>query len=61
MPCGLRATPWLSVIDEILDFSKIEAGKLELEEAPFTLLTMIEEVCPMVATPAHSKGVELLS
>ncbi|MBA3326728.1 MAG: response regulator [Solirubrobacterales bacterium] len=50
----------ISVIDEILDFSKIEAGKLELEEAPFTLLTMVEEVCSIVAAPAHAKGVELL-
>ncbi|MEA2390532.1 MAG: hypothetical protein QOK31_641 [Solirubrobacteraceae bacterium] len=51
----------LSVIDEILEFSKIEAGKLELEEEPFTLLTMVEEVCSIVAAPAHAKGVELLS
>ena len=51
----------VSVIDEILDFSKIEAGKLELEEAPFTLLDVVEEVCSIVAVPAHAKGVELLS
>ena len=51
----------VSVIDEILDFSKIEAGKLELDEAPFTLLDVVEEVCSIVAVPAHTKGVELLS
>lgn len=51
----------LSVIDEILDFSKIEAGKLELEDAPFVLLPMVEQVCSVVAAPAHAKGLELLS
>jgi len=51
----------ISVIDEILDFSKIEAGKLELDEAPFTLSTTVEEVCSIVAAPAHAKGVEVLS
>ncbi len=51
----------ISVIDEILDFSKIEAGKLELEDEPFGLLAMVEEVCSIVAAPAHASGVELLS
>ena len=51
----------ISVIDEILDFSKIEAGKLELDEGPFTLSTTVEEVCSIVAAPAHAKGVEVLS
>jgi signal transduction histidine kinase/CheY-like chemotaxis protein/HPt (histidine-containing phosphotransfer) domain-containing protein len=51
----------LSVVDAILDFSKIEAGKLELDEGPFDLLTAVEEVCSMVASAAHAKGVELLS
>lgn len=51
----------MSVIGEILDFSKIEAGKLELEAAPFSLVTLVEQACALVAAPAHTKGVELLS
>ncbi|HZG49348.1 MAG TPA: response regulator [Thermoleophilaceae bacterium] len=51
----------VAVIDEILDFSKIEAGKFELDEAPFELLEVVEEVCSIVAVAAHAKGVELLS
>jgi two-component system sensor histidine kinase/response regulator len=51
----------LGVLEGILDFSKIEAGKLELAEAPFTLLALVEEVCSTVSAPAYAKGVELLS
>ena len=51
----------ISIIDQILDFSKIEAGKLETDEAPFALSANVEEVCSVVAAPAHAKGVEVLS
>lgn len=51
----------MAVVDDILDFSKIDVGKLEIEEAPFALLALVEEVCSEVAAPAHAKGVELLS
>nr|MBA2515144.1 PAS domain-containing protein [Solirubrobacterales bacterium] len=51
----------MAVIDDLLDFSKIEAGKLELDEAPFALPALVEEVCSIVAAPAHAKGVEVLS
>ncbi len=51
----------MTVIDDILDFSKIEAGKLELDEAPFALLDLVEDVASVVAVPAHAKGVELLA
>ncbi len=50
----------LAVTDEILDFSKIEAGKLELEVGPFVLPAVVEEVCAIMASPAHGRGVELL-
>ena len=51
----------LSVIDDILDFSKIEAGKLTLAEIDFDLRIAIEGAVEVVAGPAHSKGVEILS
>ncbi len=50
----------LGVIDDVLDFSKIEAGKLDLDEAPFELATLVEEVCAIAAPPAHLKGVEVM-
>ncbi|CAG7856447.1 hypothetical protein MCAMS1_00933, partial [biofilm metagenome] len=49
----------LGIINDILDFSKLEAGKIELEIIDFNLHTLIEEVCSLMASQAHSKGLEL--
>jgi two-component system sensor histidine kinase/response regulator len=49
----------LAVINDILDFSKIEAGKLELEEVPFTMAEVVEEVASVLALAAEQKGLEL--
>jgi signal transduction histidine kinase/CheY-like chemotaxis protein len=51
----------LSVINDVLDFSKIEARKLEIEELPFNLRTVVEEVSDLFARLAHEKGVELVA
>ena len=50
----------LTIINDILDFSKIEAGMLTLESAEFDLDQTLQEVLPMMAVPAHEKGLELL-
>lgn len=50
----------LQVINDILDFSKIEAGKIELENIPFDLQLLCEEVCEMMSFKAHEKKLELL-
>ncbi|MCC6639531.1 MAG: response regulator [Deltaproteobacteria bacterium] len=49
----------LAIINDILDFSKIEAGKIELERAPFSVQTMIEEVLELLAPAASEKRTEL--
>nr|WP_255429184.1 response regulator [Ramlibacter albus] len=49
----------LQVVDEILDMSKIEAGKLTLEEAPFTLRAVLEDVGSVMSHRAREKGLEL--
>lgn len=51
----------MSVINDVLDFSKIEAGKLELDQAPFHLRDLAEDVCSLGAATAQAKGVELMS
>lgn len=50
----------LNIINDILDFSKIEAGHLELEQTPFDLNTIIEEVMNLFSSRAYEKNLELL-
>jgi two-component system sensor histidine kinase/response regulator len=51
----------MAVIEDILDFSKIEAGKLELEDEPFELRGVVEDVSSIVALSTLRHGVELLA
>ncbi len=51
----------LNIINDILDFSKIEAGKIELEEIPFNLESLIEDVVHKFAIMAGQKGLEFNS
>ncbi len=48
----------LDVINDILDFSRIEAGRLALDNQPFELRPMLEEMNDSLAMRAQSKGVE---
>ncbi|WP_462320406.1 response regulator [Halochromatium sp.] len=50
----------LNVLNAILDFSKIESGKLELEQLPFDLRSLCEEVVALFSANAQSAGVELV-
>ncbi|EDY85076.1 ATPase, histidine kinase-, DNA gyrase B-, and HSP90-like domain protein [Verrucomicrobiia bacterium DG1235] len=46
----------LSLINDILDYTKIEANELELEEVPFDLREIMEELTGMVSLQADEKG-----
>jgi two-component system sensor histidine kinase/response regulator len=50
----------LALISDILDFSKIEAGKLELEQVPFSIGGIIDNILDMLGEQARRKGLELL-
>ncbi len=50
----------LGIINDILDFSKIEAGKLDLEDMPFQLETVLDDLTNLIALKAHQKGLEFL-
>jgi signal transduction histidine kinase/CheY-like chemotaxis protein/PAS domain-containing protein len=49
----------LTLINDVLDLSKIEAGRLELEQAPFVVQDVVEEVINLVAPQAHEKEIDL--
>src|ERR1700746_2454709 len=49
----------LSLIEELLDYSKIEADKLDLEQRPFALTGLIEEITELLAPRAQSKQLEI--
>jgi PAS domain S-box-containing protein len=46
----------LSMINDILDLSKIEAGRIELEENPFDLVALLQEISAMIQSRAEEKG-----
>jgi two-component system sensor histidine kinase/response regulator len=50
----------LTIINEVLDFSKMEADMIELDEAPFDLRELVDEVAELFAERAHRKGLELV-
>ena len=54
------ANALLSLINDILDFSKIEAGKLDLEDVPFDMQHVVEDVAEMIAVKSRESGVELM-
>ena len=51
----------LGILNDVLDFSKIEADKLQLEEAPFGLREVLEEVTETFRATVIQKHVELIT
>lgn len=50
----------LNLINDILDYSKVEAGKLEVEQIPYQIETILRGVSSQLALRAQEKGLELL-
>ncbi|WP_006788446.1 response regulator [Thiorhodospira sibirica] len=50
----------LGLLNDILDFSKIEAGKLDIEQSPFRLEDVFDNLANLVGLKAGEKGLELL-
>ena len=46
----------LGILNDVLDFSKIEAGKLSLEQIPFRLDSVIEDLRSIIEVKAGEKG-----
>ena len=47
----------VAILNDILDINKIEAGKLELEEEPFCLFDIIENITRMFMPAAQKKNI----
>ncbi|MGL6193536.1 MAG: response regulator, partial [Thermoguttaceae bacterium] len=52
-------TNLLRIIDDILDFSKIEAGKLGIEEIPFKLSDVLNDITDVLGLKATEKDIVL--
>ena len=50
----------MAIIDDILDFSKMEAGKMQLENIPFLLEDMLDQVFATMSQLATRKGIPLI-
>jgi signal transduction histidine kinase/CheY-like chemotaxis protein len=48
-----------AIINDILDLSKIEAGRLEIEQVPFSLSDVLDNLASIMAASAGDKDVEL--
>ncbi|HEX7981903.1 MAG TPA: response regulator [Duganella sp.] len=48
-----------AIINDILDLSKIEAGRLEIEQVPFNLSDVLDNLASIMAAGAGDKDVEL--
>ncbi len=54
------ANALLGVINDILDFSKIEAGRMSIEQAPFDLREVMDNLSNVIVGQADEKGLEIL-
>ncbi|GFO54173.1 hypothetical protein GMSM_11800 [Geomonas sp. Red276] len=55
----ISAENLMEIINDILDFSKIEAGRIDLDEAPFMLRSMLGQTLRSVSARASQKGLEV--
>jgi signal transduction histidine kinase/CheY-like chemotaxis protein len=51
----------LTVLDDVLDYSKIEAGHMDLEDIPFNVRELVEDVLELFCTKAADKDLDLFS
>ncbi|WP_368562294.1 PAS domain S-box protein [Pseudoxanthomonas sp. UTMC 1351] len=50
----------LTIINDVLDFSKIEAGRIELENEPFDLGEVLENMATLMSSAVGTKPVEMV-
>ncbi|MBK1649189.1 PAS domain S-box protein [Rhabdochromatium marinum] len=50
----------LAIINDILDLSKIESGKIDLEQIPFQITTVLDNLATIMSATAERKALELV-
>jgi len=50
----------MAIINDILDFSKMEAGKMQMEQVPFLLEEMLDQVFATMSQLAAAKSIQLI-
>ncbi len=50
----------LALVNDILDMSKIESGKFTIDEAPYDLAALLEDMRHIFASRAHDAGLEFV-
>lgn len=58
---SLASRNLIVLINDVLDVSKIESGKLELEQKPFSIKQLLEDVVKLQASSASEKNLKLFS
>jgi two-component system, sensor histidine kinase and response regulator len=56
----LSADNLLNIINDILDFSKIEMGRIDVEESPFLLRSLLGQTLRTLSSRAVQKGLEIV-
>jgi PAS domain S-box-containing protein len=54
------ANTLLNIVNDILDISKVESGNMAIEEAPFDLRTLCEEVMELLMPKTFGKEIEFI-
>ncbi len=49
----------LTILNDILDISKLESGKMVLEQTPFNLQALLEDVVDLISVSAAEKGLHV--
>lgn len=50
----------LEIINDILDLSKVEAGHIDIERIPFSITTLMSDVCSVLKPASEQKSIELI-
>jgi CheY-like chemotaxis protein len=56
----LSAKALLTIVNDILDFSKIESGRLDIEEVPFNISSIVDELVKLLSMFTNQKGLKFI-